>query len=114
MALQRSPTTPSHAVFLGIDVVLRAIIEGPSTRLATLRLILLTFAQVEVSLFSSPSSQPHLILPHHWCKEAILSPRRLRLYQNESKKILGRKMPLETCIPETWYSLFGTDSLTAV
>lgn len=74
-ALQRSPTTPSQAVFLGINAFLRATIDGPSARLATLRLIQLTFAQVEVSLFSSPSSQPPIILLHRRCKEAILSPR---------------------------------------
>ncbi|PBK91127.1 hypothetical protein ARMGADRAFT_1032170 [Armillaria gallica] len=78
------------------------------------RLGSLTFAQVKATLFSSPSSRPPFILSHRWCKEAIFSPRRLRLHQYESKKILGRKMSLERCIPEPWYSLFGTYSLTAI
>ncbi|PBK91117.1 hypothetical protein ARMGADRAFT_1014325 [Armillaria gallica] len=43
---------------------LERLSKDHSPRLASLRLIQLTFAQLKTTLFASPSSRPPFILPH--------------------------------------------------
>ncbi|PBK91122.1 hypothetical protein ARMGADRAFT_287707 [Armillaria gallica] len=83
-------TRLAYAPFSGSMYRLERLSKEHSPRLAS-RLIQLTFAQIKATLFSSPSCRPPFVLLHRWCEEAILSPRRLRLHQDESKQDIRKE-----------------------